>query len=200
MTIIANSLLALLCCKYIRDRELLPIKSLKYHMKVFVFGALMASIVVGTIFIFYINLNGNYNFAFFSNLQVTAGFIHHFFVSLFEESLFRGIILIKINKRMPATLAIIISSIIFTLPHLVHQPSHAELLSIFLGGILLASLVIKSRSLGAAVGFHLMWNILSMQMPNQTLWDFISICVLLSTICAIHIFYAFRNRNIGQIP
>lgn len=83
MTIIANSFLALICCKYISDRELLPIKSLKYHLKVFVIGALMASIVVATIFIFYINLNGNYNFAFFSNLQVTAGFIHHFFCSTF---------------------------------------------------------------------------------------------------------------------
>lgn len=196
MTIIANCLLALICCKYIKDRELLPIKSLKYHLKVFVLGALMASIVVATIFIFYINLNGNYNFAFFSNLQVTAGFIHHFFVALFEESLFRGIILIKINKRMSATLAIIVSSIIFTLPHLINQPTRIELLSIFLGGLLLASIVIKSRSLGTAVGFHLMWNLLSIQMPNQSLWDFISICVLLSTICAIHIFYAFRHRNV----
>lgn len=97
---------------------------------------------------------------------------------------------------MSATLAIIVSSIIFTMPHLINQPTRAELLSIFIGGLLLASMVIKSRSLGTAVGFHLMWNLLSIQMPNQSLWDFISICVLLSTICAIHIFYAFRHRNV----
>lgn len=205
MTIIANGFLAFLCFNYIRDKKLLQALDFKTNMKMFIIGSLMASVVVGSIYGLYITLKGQIDLNLIISLQLTTVFfslVHHFFVALFEEALFRGIILSSLQKKCSAFLAVIVSSMIFTLPHIIHKPAPVELLSIFLGGCLLASLVVKNRSLGAALGFHMMWNLLTLELPNQFLWDVISVGVLFLSIC---VFYAFQwfnvmsqSRNLGR--
>lgn len=200
MTILANGFLAFLCMRVIRDKKLLKDLDFKSNLKMFIIGSLMATVVVGSIYGLYIGFKGQIDFGFIFSLQLTTvsfGLVHHFFVALFEEALFRGILLSSLQKRCPVILAIIISSMIFTLPHVIHKPTPLELLSVFLGGCLLASLVVKNRSLGAAVGFHLMWNLLTVQLPDQTLWDGLSVVVLFFSIC---VFYVIHKMKHMQIP
>ena len=198
MTILANGFLAYLCLRVINEKKLLRTLDFKSNLKMFIIGSIMATVVVGCIYGLYIGFKGKIDFGFFICLQLTTvsfSLIHHFFVALFEEALFRGILLSSLQRKCPAFLAIIISSMIFALPHVIHKPAPVELLSIFLGGCLLASLVVKNRSLGAAVGFHLMWNLLTVQLPDQALWDVISVGVLFLSICVFSVFQKLKHMQ-----
>lgn len=84
-------------------------------------------------------------------------------VALFEESLFRGYILQKLLKRFSMEKSIIISSAIFGGLHFFdYSPSYyfwIGLINASIIGILLSVIVIKTKSLMMAVGFHLTWNL-----------------------------------------
>lgn len=84
-------------------------------------------------------------------------------VALFEESLFRGYILQKLLKRFNVIKSIIISSLIFGSLHLFAYSSNyyfwIGLINASIVGMLLSFIVIKTKSLMMAVGFHLTWNL-----------------------------------------
>jgi membrane protease YdiL (CAAX protease family) len=84
-------------------------------------------------------------------------------VALFEESLIRGYILQKLLKRLSMVQSIIISSAIFGGLHFFAYSSSyyfwIGIINASILGVLLSVIVIKTKSLMMAVGFHLAWNL-----------------------------------------
>ncbi len=198
MIIIINCFLAMLCYNYIKDKALLSETTLKQNLKQFFIGTLMATSVMGIIYSLYFTVNGQLEVEQLFRIQlleIILAFTHYFFVALFEEAFFRGIILLKLAKKIPAVFAVVISALIFALPHLVYQQSIMSITSVFLGGILLGSMVIRDRSLWSAVGFHLFWNLLGVDLSNKFLWDKISLMILLLTIGIFVIYHVYKDKK-----
>ncbi|MGA2297751.1 MAG: CPBP family intramembrane glutamic endopeptidase [FCB group bacterium] len=82
-----------------------------------------------------------------------------YFLAASEELLFRGIIFQAVLERFKPGFTIIFTSIIFALAHFLNP--HYTFLSafnIFLAGILLAIMYIKTLSLWLPITFHFLWN------------------------------------------
>jgi hypothetical protein len=76
---------------------------------------------------------------------------------LFEEALFRGVLLPVIGSRWGGGVAVVISAAVFALAHL----SLSELVPLFVLGIGLGWLRWRSGRLGASVLMHALWNSLT---------------------------------------
>ena len=73
---------------------------------------------------------------------------------LFEETLFRGVLLPVLARRWGAGLGVLVSALCFALAHL----SLGELLPLFVLGLGLGWLRLRSGRLGASVVMHSLWN------------------------------------------
>lgn len=74
---------------------------------------------------------------------------------IFEELLYRGRLLGDLRRLWGPLPALVISSALFALAHF-----HLQAMPIaFLGGIVTAALVLRTRSLGLAIGLHAGWNL-----------------------------------------
>ena len=104
---------------------------------------------------------------FLATLQILLAWGFAFLgVALFEEGLFRGYLLPKLLSRAPVWLAVLLSSALFGGLHLLSYSASPTfwvgLGNAVLLGALLSVLVIRTRSLMGAVGFHLAWNLVQM--------------------------------------
>lgn len=81
------------------------------------------------------------------------------YIGTFEEILFRGLLLAELCKVTRPARALTIQAGIFAIFHL-HQAQLSVLfvMSIFIAGWVLGFVVIKLRSLWAAIGAHIAWN------------------------------------------
>jgi uncharacterized protein len=80
--------------------------------------------------------------------------------SVFEELIFRGVLFRSVEDMAGSWIAIIISSLVFGLIHLLNAGatiSGAVYISIE-AGLLLAAAYLVTRRLWIAIGFHLVWN------------------------------------------
>lgn len=80
-------------------------------------------------------------------------------IGLKEEILFRGYCLLVFRQMGHLWLAVLLSSIFFTLFHAINpnlQP--VGLLNIFLAALLFSFMTVKTGSLWMAIGFHITWN------------------------------------------
>jgi membrane protease YdiL (CAAX protease family) len=76
-----------------------------------------------------------------------------------EEVMFRGTIFQALLERFGPPVAIISTSILFGVAHLMNPGiSILAILNVVLAGILLGSLVVRTQSLWAAISFHVVWN------------------------------------------
>lgn len=73
---------------------------------------------------------------------------------LFEETLFRGVLLPVLGQRLGAPQAVLISAVVFAIAHL----SLTELVPLFLLGIGLGWIRWRSGSLSSSVWMHAIWN------------------------------------------
>ena len=85
-------------------------------------------------------------------------------VSLFEESLFRDYILLKVKKKFSAPDAVFLSSLLFSLVHIISYASIGTLavmglFNAFIIGFILSIIVISTRSIMWPLGYHLVWNL-----------------------------------------
>ena len=87
-----------------------------------------------------------------------------FAISLFEETLFRGLILRFVLKKCSYKVAIIISSAFFGVAHFFSYSASATfwigLINATVIGILLCYIVLYTRSLMLPIGYHFSWNLL----------------------------------------
>jgi len=85
-------------------------------------------------------------------------------VSIFEESLFRGYIFLKLLKKFSTSISIIIPSIIFGSLHFFAYSSTSYfwigLINATIVASLLCIIVGRTNSLMLAVGYHMAWNLI----------------------------------------
>jgi len=85
--------------------------------------------------------------------------LHYIFVALSEEILFRGYILKNLMASCNKYIALLISSILFSLMHLANNHIDAiSILELFIGGILLGLSYIYNKRLWLPVALHFSWN------------------------------------------
>jgi len=88
-------------------------------------------------------------------------FILHLGIALFEELLIRGYVLQTLCESLGTVPALLLTSGGFALLHLDNPNLDAlAVLNLFLAGVVLAGVVLKTRSLWPAVGFHFAWNVM----------------------------------------
>jgi membrane protease YdiL (CAAX protease family) len=73
---------------------------------------------------------------------------------LFEETLFRGVLLPVLSRHLGAPGAVVLSALVFAIAHL----SLAELVPLFVLGVGLGLLRWQTGRLGASVCLHALWN------------------------------------------
>lgn len=96
-------------------------------------------------------------------IQSTLVFV--IFVGIFEEVLFRGIVLHGLERRMNIVWALLISSFLFGSMHYVNwiggqslSATHAQVLHAGLSGILYGAITLRCRSVWPAVLMHALWD------------------------------------------
>ena len=80
--------------------------------------------------------------------------------SVFEELLFRGVLFKSVEDMAGSWIAIIVSSLVFGIIHLVN-PAATVAGAIYIAieaGLLLAAAYLVTRRLWMAIGFHMLWN------------------------------------------
>ena len=95
-------------------------------------------------------------------ISVIAFLITDLVVAFFEEMFFRGYIQRLLVDNYSVAVGLVGASIIFALFHLPNDFRLAPILTIFLAGIILGYLYIKSGSLYMSIGFHFTWDFLAM--------------------------------------
>ena len=80
--------------------------------------------------------------------------------SVFEELLFRGVLFLSVERWLGSWAALVVSSLVFGLTHLVNPESTLEgaLFIAVEAGILLAAAFMLTRRLWLSIGFHMAWN------------------------------------------
>ncbi len=80
--------------------------------------------------------------------------------SVFEELLFRGVLFLSVEKWFGSWVALVVSSLVFGLTHLINPQATIEgaLFIAVEAGILLAAALILTRRLWLSIGFHMAWN------------------------------------------
>jgi membrane protease YdiL (CAAX protease family) len=82
-----------------------------------------------------------------------------FVEAAFEELVFRGIIFQAQLERFGIIVAIVLSSLIFALGHIVNpNVSVFAIINIILAGIMFSAMYIKTSSLWLPISFHFFWN------------------------------------------
>ena len=82
-------------------------------------------------------------------------------VSVFEEALFRGILIGWLKEKKGKSMAFLISLAAFTLPHMIHSLSFYYVFNILAAGIFLGTVYLVWDTLVFNIAFHMMWNIIS---------------------------------------
>jgi membrane protease YdiL (CAAX protease family) len=80
--------------------------------------------------------------------------------SVFEELLFRGVLFLSVEKWFGSWVALVVSSLVFGLTHLVNPQATIEgaLFIAVEAGVLLAAALMLTRQLWLCIGFHMAWN------------------------------------------
>lgn len=80
--------------------------------------------------------------------------------SVYEELLFRGVLFVSIEKWLGSWAALVVSSLVFGLTHLLNPEGTLEgaLFIAVEAGVLLAAAYMLTRRLWLSIGFHMAWN------------------------------------------
>lgn len=146
--------------------KILDKQKLNYLSSMFNSSGLLSGIVLGTIEILLIILI----LALSTKLRITFNGISlniliyalvFFIVAITEEALSRGFIFANLYNQTNKYLAIILSSIIFSMMHAFNSFfSWAGMANIVLIGIFSCQLYLKKMNLSIPIGFHFIWNFL----------------------------------------
>ncbi|MFT6502247.1 MAG: membrane protease YdiL (CAAX protease family) [Crocinitomicaceae bacterium] len=101
----------------------------------------------------------------FMNVNILSSIL---FIPIAEELFFRQFLQRKLHKKMNATKTIIASALLFSFLHFLHFDfMHLEFYYHFhhayttlFGGLLLALVYYKSKSIGPPIALHMAWNIM----------------------------------------
>lgn len=118
----------------------------------------MGLIAVGTVFLLAIGSIEVVGTS-FSPIHFIGTFIMFIGVAIGEETCFRGYILSNLMDSMNKYVALFVSAILFSVPHLINpHPSVMSFLGVLFAGLLLGAAFIYTRNLWFPIGIHLSWN------------------------------------------
>ncbi|MTI66848.1 MAG: CPBP family intramembrane metalloprotease [Firmicutes bacterium] len=140
------------------------VNSLKKNFNNFSFGLLGGAIFITLNIGLLLILNDasikgsiqNPNFTF----EIIKGILLFIIVALAEEILFRGYIITALQQMKKWWLSGLVSAIIFSLTHgaLNDNVSYIAVINLFLAGLLLSYMFIRTKNIWMCVGFHITWN------------------------------------------
>lgn len=105
--------------------------------------------------------------------------------STIEEIVFRGTLLQAMIKKGKNFYGILISSILFALVHTFNpNVDSISLLNIFLAGVLLSVIYIKTESILPAISFHIVWNFTQSYILGVPVSGFVSTNSMFTTFIA----------------
>lgn len=98
----------------------------------------------------------------FVGQSLAGGLLLHFFVGVFEETLFRGILFRFLEEGLGSWTALTITALFFGLSHLSNPGATIwSAMAIALeAGVTIGAVYMATRSLWVAMGFHTAWNFL----------------------------------------
>ena len=130
------------------------------RVKDFFVGGLLGSICIFLGFLIIINLNWSQVETGYLRLDYLLGCFFLFLCGAFLEELFlRGYVLRKLLEKFSPIVSLTLSSLIFSLLHCFNaEVTILSIINIFLGGLLLGILFIKSKNIWLVTGFHFLWN------------------------------------------
>jgi len=145
------------------DREKLLFSdwfSPKNRIKEFFIGGLLGSICIFLGFLIIINLNWNQVATGYFRLDYLLGVLFYWLCGAFlEEVYLRGYLLRKLLENFSPLISLSLSSLIFSLSHFItSEIAILPMINIFLIGILLGLLFIKTKNIWLVTGFHFLWN------------------------------------------
>jgi membrane protease YdiL (CAAX protease family) len=155
------SLMATILAVFIFNRYIDRKRESNFHLNFFdlLLGVSLGFIMIAAC-ILILMLTGNVRLHF---KEVPSSLFYYFlafiFVAISEELFARGFILHNLYQKKNVYVAIIISSIIFTLLHLLNSSiSLIAVINLFLTGILLSVFYLRKVNLSIPIGVHLSWN------------------------------------------
>lgn len=101
----------------------------------------------------------NVESASFDFILVILSVLSYIITAFYEEILFRGFLLSRLDGVVRPIVSLVISSLIFTAAHALNpNMTVVSMINIFLAGIFLGNLFIKSKSIWGPIAFHFTWN------------------------------------------
>ena len=134
--------------------------SLRSHVKDFFISGLFGGICILLGFLIIINLNWHQvetqplrmNYLLGSCFMVLCG-------AFLEEVIFRGYLLRKLIEKFSPFVSLTLSSLLFVGLHCLNYGiTFLSIINIFLAGLLLGMLFLKTKNIWLTVGFHFLWN------------------------------------------
>jgi membrane protease YdiL (CAAX protease family) len=155
-------LIAVLICRTILDRK--SVTSLGFtfsgHIHDALAGLMMAISIlgIGTMILYFSN-HLKWTDITFNAQDIFIEFGLLLFVAIYEELVFRGYILSNLMESFNKWIALLVTSLLFTLFH-IENPNinFIPVINVFLAGILLGINYMYTRNLWFAIFFHLGWN------------------------------------------
>ena len=134
--------------------------SLQNHVKDFFIGGLLGCIFIFLGFLIIINVNWNQvEIGYFRLDYLLGSFFMVLCGAFLEELIFRGYALRKLLERFSPIISLSLSSLIFCLLHYFNaEVTILSIINIFLAGLLLGVLFLKTKNIWLATGFHFLWN------------------------------------------
>ena len=98
----------------------------------------------------------------FAGQALAGGLLLHFFVGVFEETLFRGILFRFLEEGFGSWIALTLTALFFGFSHLSnpHATAWSAIAIALEAGILFGAVYMATRSLWFAMGLHTAWNFL----------------------------------------
>ncbi len=98
----------------------------------------------------------------FAGEALAGGLLLHFFVGMFEETLFRGILFRFLEEGSGSWIALILTALFFGLSHWAnpHATVWSSIAIALEAGILFGAVYMATRSLWVVMGLHTAWNFL----------------------------------------
>jgi len=130
---------------------------LKINVSLLLGGFLLSFLLLSTesFIMLFLDLQSIENNNNFNPLYIFQGLIFSLLVSIKEEVIFRGFLLNELMKKYKKTLSLFISSLGFCLIHIsLNGIVLFDLLTVFIIGILIGHLMLKTKNLWTAIGFH----------------------------------------------
>lgn len=134
--------------------------SLKNRFLDFIGGFLIAFAIFGIGYLFLYSQNYiRITDVFFNLRSLSLSFLLFFIVSVTEEFLVRGYILNNLMDSMNKYIALILSSILFAILHVINPNLNLiGITNLFLAGLTLGAAYIYTRNLWFPISLHLFWN------------------------------------------